>query len=216
MEIYARELPWVDPGVGRMHWRAVITRVSLCRRGSSRRCENAQFVLKLAGKIELVGGGPSAVITDGAPKYLWIDGRRLLGARLNFDASGFVDVQFCETCGNRTDNVRSTYDRQHINPPPPITIKGGSLVGLDLFTTDLFAPTGFFGTDRLLGCANTTASRIWPFDQSSKARLRSPSTPINSAGNRRRGCARNRRRSTRSSTTTAWPGSRSVAIRRRR
>jgi hypothetical protein len=85
------------------------------------------------------------------PDYFWIDGARLIGAQLDFEASGFVDVRFCSTCGRRMDDVSATYERQH-SSVWPYQFVPGTWNGLDLFTTDL-APTAFFCTARVVDCA---------------------------------------------------------------
>jgi hypothetical protein len=60
----------------------------------------------------------------------------MLGAKVDFEASGFVDVKFCPECGNRTDNISETDKRQG-------TKKYGTIFfaetwnGADLFTTDI-------------------------------------------------------------------------------
>jgi hypothetical protein len=85
------------------------------------------------------------------PKYYWIDGARLRGALLDFDASGFVDVEFCPECGTRSDDVRKTSQLQ-LSRPWPYVLRQGSWTGLPLFTTDL-SDTAFFCTDVLVSLA---------------------------------------------------------------
>lgn len=83
-----------------------------------------------------------------AHRYFWLDGSKMRGARLDFDASGFVDVRFCPKCGNRTDDVRATYDRRSSGRSPYIFIPG-TWQGEKVFTTDL-SPTAFFCTEEVM------------------------------------------------------------------
>jgi len=87
-----------------------------------------------------------------APSYFWIDGERHLAGRMDFEASGYVDVRFCPECGTWSDDIERTYDRRHAEPPPPVVIDYDIDSGLKLFATDL-APTMFFCTERVLACA---------------------------------------------------------------
>ena len=85
------------------------------------------------------------------PAYCWLDGARMRGALLDFDASGFVGVRFCPQCGNRTDDIGATYDRQR-SARCPYAFVEGSWTGAHLFTTDL-SPTKFFCTEDVLRSA---------------------------------------------------------------
>lgn len=104
------------------------------------------------GKVEFMEPNESGLALVDAPRYFWIDGKRHFAGRMDFAASGFVDVRFCNECGNRTDNISLTYDRRRANPPPPIVFDFDEASGHDIFTTDL-APTAFFCTDRVFECA---------------------------------------------------------------
>lgn len=108
--------------------------------------------LVLGGKVEFDEANVSNLSIDDALQYFWIDGMMHFAAKMDFIASGYVDVHFCEECGNRSDNISLTYDKRHADPPPPTVFEYDSKSGLDLFTTDL-APTAFFCTDRMLECA---------------------------------------------------------------
>jgi|GEM_PF-3164412 len=85
------------------------------------------------------------------PDYFWLDGKQMLGAKVDFEASGFVDVKFCPECGNRTDNISETDKRQG-------TKKYGTIFfaetwnGADLFTTDI-SDRHFFCTEKIVECA---------------------------------------------------------------
>lgn len=108
--------------------------------------------LTLGGEVRFVGPNKSGLSLADAPRYFWIDGNRCRAGKMDFEASGYVDVRFCEVCGNRTDDVGKTYDRRHADPPPGDKFEYDESLGFDLFTTDL-APTAFFCTDRVLECA---------------------------------------------------------------
>ncbi len=90
-------------------------------------------------------------ITEEPPPYYWLEGKLMLGAQLDFEASGFVDVWFCPRCGRRTDDISATDRKQH-SAVWPITFMPESWRGANLFTTDL-SPYAFFCTEFLVDCA---------------------------------------------------------------
>lgn len=104
-----------------------------------------------AGRITILEPLPSKLRGTKPPPYYWLDGKKMQGARLDFDASGFVDVWFCPTCGCRSDDISATYDRQH-SEVWPYTFIEGSWTGANLFTTDL-SSAAFFCTERVVECA---------------------------------------------------------------
>lgn len=106
----------------------------------------------LGGYVEFAGPNESGLSLEDAPKYYWVDGEGCRAGRMDFEASGYVDVRFCPECDYRTDDVSLTYKRQHTDPPPGIVFDYDESSGFDLFTTDL-APTAFFCTNRVLDCA---------------------------------------------------------------
>jgi hypothetical protein len=88
-----------------------------------------------------------------SPGYVWVDGARSRAGKMDFEASGFVDVKFCPVCGTRSDDISRTHRRQHdTNPPPGQVFTYDESLGLDLFTTDI-SPTYFFCTQRVFDCA---------------------------------------------------------------
>lgn len=101
--------------------------------------------------IEIVPPIPEKLRRQPIQNYYWIDGGKLLGAKMDFEASGFVDVQFCPECGSRTDDISGTFKKQH-QQLYPYTFIEGSYSGKDIFTTDL-SPTSFFCTNRIVQCA---------------------------------------------------------------
>ena len=113
---------------------------------------------------------PEQLQTTKTPAYFWIDGKKLKGAAIEFESSGFVDVRFCEVCGTRTDDIISTYKRQH-SEIWPYVFRQGSWNGDNLFTTDL-SPTAFFCTEALVKCATKyrhTNFRFIPTEQGAAA-----------------------------------------------
>jgi hypothetical protein len=102
--------------------------------------------------MDFVGPNNSGLPLDKAPRYFWIDGIKHRAGKMDFEASGFVGVRFCEGCGNRTDDIGLTYSRRHATPPPPFVFAHDEASGLELFTTDL-APTAFFCSRCVLLCA---------------------------------------------------------------
>lgn len=85
------------------------------------------------------------------PRYFRIDGRKMRGARLDFDSSGYVGVKFCPECGTRTDDIGATLKRI-LSRVYPFVFHPGSWNGANLFTTDL-SPCSFFCTKAVLDCA---------------------------------------------------------------
>ncbi len=113
-----------------------------------------------AWEMEGIGSFPKAEITIAPerpgrlsnlppPKYFWIDGEKLKGALMDFDASGFVGVKFCPDCGQRSEDIHATY--QHRMRRTPFVFKGSTWTGLNLFTTDL-SPTWYFCTSAVVEC----------------------------------------------------------------
>lgn len=108
--------------------------------------------LRIGGRVEFVGPNETGLSVDDAPEYFWADGNQSRAGKMDFDASGYVDVRFCPDCGVRSNDVSRTYDRQHADPAPGQIFVYDDSFGLDLFTTDL-APTVFFCTSRVYDCA---------------------------------------------------------------
>ena len=52
------------------------------------------------------------------PRYVWLDGEKMRGASLDFEASGLLNVRFCPECGTRTDNISATFHRQNSGDCP--------------------------------------------------------------------------------------------------
>jgi len=105
--------------------------------------------------VRLIPPLPLALANSEAPEYVWLDGSRMLGARLDFEASGFVANSFCATCGLRKDDAAATYERQH-SKVWAYTFLPGSWTGAKLFTTDLSHAT-FFCTEELIVSAREHA-----------------------------------------------------------
>lgn len=108
--------------------------------------------LVIGGAVLIVHSVENGISLGDAPPYYWIDGKPHLAGKMDFEASGYVDVKFCPMCGNRSDNISLTYDRRHAKPPPPYVFNYDEAKGFDLFTTDL-APSAFFCTDSVYECA---------------------------------------------------------------
>ena len=94
---------------------------------------------------------PETLRASPRPEYFWLDGARMLGASLDFEASGFVGVRFCPRCGNRTHDIGATYERQR-SGTWPYQFVPGTWGGAKVFTTDL-SPTMFFCTEDVLHSA---------------------------------------------------------------
>jgi hypothetical protein len=110
--------------------------------------------LPVGGRILIEPPLPAALRPSDRPEYLWLDGRRMVGATLDDEASGFVGVRFCETCDRGTFDVIATYDRQHAQPWSYVFVEG-SWNGMNVFTTRGRSAGGhFFCTDKVLACAS--------------------------------------------------------------
>ncbi|MEX0675994.1 MAG: hypothetical protein WD063_02885 [Pirellulales bacterium] len=105
----------------------------------------------IGGRISFTGPFPKPLQDVRPPEYFWLDGEKMLGAKMDFDASGFVDVRFCSACGNRTDDISATHDKQRSGPWPYAFVPN-TWNGANLFTTDL-SPAAFFCTDAVMQCA---------------------------------------------------------------
>ena len=108
--------------------------------------------LRIGGRVEFVGPNETGLSLVDAPGYFWVDGNQSRAGKMDFEASGYVDVQFCPHCGVRSNDISRTYDRQHADPAPGQVFDYDESSGLDLFTTDL-SPTAFFCTSRVYDCA---------------------------------------------------------------
>lgn len=102
-------------------------------------------------RVNVLPPFPDKLRASPPPDYFWLDGERMRGASLDFEASGFVGVRFCPRCGNRTDDIGATYERQRSRAWPFVFIPG-AWTGAKLFTTDL-SPTKFFCTEDVLHSA---------------------------------------------------------------
>lgn len=103
-------------------------------------------------QVNIAGTIPEK-IRNSPPTYYWIDGSLMLGSLLDFEASGFVGVQFCSLCRNRVEDIGATYERQR-SRRWPFVFKHKSWAGANIFTSDL-SPTQFFCTDAVLKCAQS-------------------------------------------------------------
>lgn len=111
-----------------------------------------QVATVLGGEIGFVSPIPRGLSLLDAPSYYWLDGKRHLAAKVDFESSGFIDVTFCAECGKRYDDLEATYKRRREQPAPPLVFEYEESLDLELFTTNL-SPTAFFCTERVLGCA---------------------------------------------------------------
>lgn len=84
------------------------------------------------------------------PDYYWVDGLKMLGAELDFEASRFVDNTFCSECGTRTYNIEKTFELQ--DKGFSYIFKKDTWNGSNLFVTEL-SHTALFCTDKIFECA---------------------------------------------------------------
>ncbi len=107
----------------------------------------------VGGKVTLKRPLPKLLRNSEPPAYFWLNGEKMLGARMDFDASGFVGVRVCSACARRMDNIEATYDRQH-DCVWPYAFVEGSWTGAKLFTTDL-SSTQFFCCEEVVRLAGS-------------------------------------------------------------
>ena len=129
--------------------------------------------IALGGRVDFIEPIENGLSLDNSPGYFWLEGRRgHQGGKMDFDASGYVDVRFCSVCANRTHDITMTSRRQSADPPPSTVIEYDADKGHDLFTTDL-SPTAFFCTERVLETAKKcklTNIAFYPCEEGKKAR----------------------------------------------
>jgi hypothetical protein len=132
-------------------------------------------------KVTIVPPVPANLDQGKQPNYFWVDGGKMLGARLDFEPSGFVIAKLCSTCGRRVEDIGQTYQRRYAGNSPTVLMPG-SWSGANLFTTDL-SPMEFFGTEAVLNSARKhhhTNFRFTPIE----AGIASWSSGINYLGKR--------------------------------
>lgn len=105
----------------------------------------------VGGQVILIPPFPKRLEETAPPTYYWLDGEAMLGAQMDFDASGFVKTHVCSTCKRHVYDVNATYDLQSTNRYPYAFIKD-SWNGTNLFTSDL-SPAVFFCTTPVIECA---------------------------------------------------------------
>lgn len=99
----------------------------------------------VGGRVILLPPLPANLQKVEPPSYYWLNGAQMFGANVDFEASGFVGVQFCSICGRRWDDIEATYDRQHSSQPYGYVFREETWKCANLFTTDI-SPTAFFCT----------------------------------------------------------------------
>jgi hypothetical protein len=104
-----------------------------------------------ASPVRIAEPRPKGLRTVPPPDYFWLDGERMSGAELDFEASGFVGVYFCPHCGTRLDDIRATHRRRRSGIWPMAFVRG-TWNGSHVLTTNL-SPAYFFCTDLILELA---------------------------------------------------------------
>jgi hypothetical protein len=105
----------------------------------------------VGGRLKFMPPLPRYLQKAQQPEYFWLDSTRMVGARLDDEASGFIISRSCPICGCSIIDVDATYDRQHSQPWSYVFAEG-TWNGADLFT---ISPTGglYFCTERVVTCA---------------------------------------------------------------
>lgn len=105
----------------------------------------------VGGRVSFVPPLPEQLQSIEPPAYFWLDGEKMLGAKMAFNASGFLGMRVCPMCGRHIYDVGATYDRQRAGVCPYVFVEG-TWDGMNLFTTDL-SPAMFFCTEAVMECA---------------------------------------------------------------
>ena len=103
----------------------------------------------VGGRVVVVSPLPKRLQGVQPPCYVWLDPAKMIDARLDEEASGFVGVLCCSICGRRTWDIAATYERQH-------SPQWGGYVLRDWYGANLFtaASYGFhFCTEKVIECA---------------------------------------------------------------
>ncbi len=101
-------------------------------------------------KIKITLPLPKKLSEGKPPHYYWIDGAKLHGAKINFEASGYVSVKYCPECGTRSDDIAKTFQNQHAKDKKfSYVFHDKTWNGLNLFTTDI-SDTMYFCTEKVL------------------------------------------------------------------
>ena len=107
--------------------------------------------IEIGGSVRIMEPIHNRLSLEEAPEYFWIDGDRHRAARMDFEATGYVDAYRCGACDRLLFDVAESRKRLHGDPAPPVIFEYDTPLGLDLFTTD-FSPLAFYCTDRLFEC----------------------------------------------------------------
>lgn len=103
--------------------------------------------------VEIAEPYPQKLEGTEPPKYFWIDGRKLNGALVDFQASGYVIREFCSECGRRIENISETFKRQYASGVEfSYVFQDDTWNGANLFTTDI-SEGKFFCTEKIVECA---------------------------------------------------------------
>ncbi|AQT68261.1 hypothetical protein STSP2_01417 [Anaerohalosphaera lusitana] len=117
-------------------------------------------------RVRIAKPYPKKLEDTAPPNYHWIDGRKMVGAKLDYEASGFVNHKFCDTCGRLLYDDSGTYKKRFQEYCPYVFVPG-SWEGADLFTTD-YSHLAFFCTEKVLDCARKhqhTNFRFTPIEE---------------------------------------------------
>ena len=104
-------------------------------------------------RVRIASPLPKRLTGTTPPEYFWIDGSKLRGALIDFEASGFVDVRFCAECGTRSNSIQGTFKRPYAQGAEfSYVYRENTWNGLNLFTTDI-SDTAFFCTEVIVEVA---------------------------------------------------------------
>lgn len=63
-------------------------------------------------RVDILPPFPNSMKDLSPPAYYWIDGDKMRGAFVDFEASGEVGVRFCPACNTRHADISATYERK--------------------------------------------------------------------------------------------------------
>jgi hypothetical protein len=113
--------------------------------------ENFGISVPLGGELSIAEPVRNGLSLDDAPRYFWLDGNACRAATMDFEASGFVNVNFCVGCEAFEYDISKTYDRTHETPPPGHHLTYDESTGHHIFTANM-GPTYFFCTEKIIDC----------------------------------------------------------------
>lgn len=112
---------------------------------------SSQGLIAIGGAVRIAKSIPMRLERKTMPEYLWIDGSRMFGARLDFEASGIIGNRFCSRCGTRSSDISMPSHRKRLESGG-YRFVDSTWNGSDVFVTDL-SLCHFFCTEAVVAQA---------------------------------------------------------------